>query len=133
AGQGFEILDQRAAALGERRAFGRDLDLPRAAMQEPDTEPLLQALQPLARDGGREIERARGGADRAQVQHAQKQANVFDAVHDFQGNGETDSTSRRCYGAFGRRSLPIISSLARWRTDQWNIATSEDPDSRFRH
>jgi len=82
--QCFQILDQRAPAFGQGRAFGRRVQPPRGPVQQAHAEFALQALETLAGDGDRDIEVARGCADRALIEHAQEQHEVADAVHYYQ-------------------------------------------------
>src|SRR5690606_34547916 len=66
---------------------------------------MLQPLEPLARDRDGQIEAAGRRADRSQVEHAQKELEVGDAVHDSQRNRETESSCAWFYHTIVLRSV----------------------------
>ncbi|MNR33037.1 hypothetical protein D3C85_1506760 [compost metagenome] len=82
AGERLQVLHQHAALLSQHRALRGGVQPPGRAMQEAHAKVALQPLQPLAGHGHREVEAARRRADRAEIQHAQKQADVTNPVHD---------------------------------------------------
>ena len=90
AGERFQILHQRAPLLGERGAFGRGVQLARGPVQQAHAELALQPLEALAGHRHRQVEAARRGADRAEVEHAQEQAEVADTIHGLQSFVDND-------------------------------------------
>src|SRR5690606_41729587 len=62
-------------------------------MQQAHAQRALQSLQALAGDRDREAEAACRGADRAQVEHPQEEAQVADAVVHYQEIIDIDSPS----------------------------------------
>src|SRR5690606_825223 len=76
-----EILEQRTSLLEQRRAFLGELEPARRAVEEPHAEPLLEALQALARNGQGKVEVARGGRDGAELRHAHEEVQVVEPVH----------------------------------------------------
>ncbi len=59
-------------------------------MQQANAEVPLQPLQALAGNRYGQIHAAGGGADRTKIQYAKKQADIADAIHDYQAFIETD-------------------------------------------
>src|SRR3546814_16355370 len=63
----------------------------RGPVQQAHAERAFQSLQALAGDRHLKVEAARGGSDRAQVEHAQDQDEVADAVVHYQQFTDIDS------------------------------------------
>jgi hypothetical protein len=59
-------------------------------MQQAHAEVALQPFQALAGHGHRQVKAARGRTDRTQIEHAQKQAEVADTIHDYQASIDND-------------------------------------------
>ena len=60
-------------------------------MKQPNTQTRFQTRKPLASDGDRNSQAAGGTANRAMIDHAKKQAEVFYAVHGYSSN------HRKCF------------------------------------
>ena len=81
---GFGVVDvgeDGLAALVIERPLVGEREPPRAALQQPHTEPRLQPRQPFAAHGRREAELASRGGEAAGGNGAHEQAHVVEFIH----------------------------------------------------